>query len=92
MDKCPRTKKLLMSEVDAHNAMEAMRPTDPRQDLLEVYPCKAGGGDHFHVGHADVGGKTNRHLHPERKVADHLTYNLGRHMPTRWAELAGGRR
>jgi len=75
-DTCPRTGKIRQRLHEAHNAMEGMRCTDPRQDLLEVYSCTAGeenGANHWHVGHRDVGGRT-RPWHPPIRQAPPLTY------------------
>lgn len=88
---CPRHKKLALAEFEAHNMMEGLRPTDPRQDLLEVYRCDGGDlGEHFHVGHADPGG--GRKPSPRRlarTVEPTLTHTLGEHFPPHLLALAG---
>lgn len=80
----------MLPEFEAINAMESMRPTDPRQDLLEVYRCIAGepaGGEHFHVGHADLGGRPSAR-HPIRPARP-LTQSLAALLPPHLAALAG---
>lgn len=80
MELCPRTGKLRQTYNDACNAREYMRPGDPRQDLLEVYPCGAGeedGAEHWHVGHRDLGGRTRPELgHRSGKPVRPLTQRL----------------
>jgi hypothetical protein len=79
VDTCPRTGKIPQSYTDAVNAMEHLRPTDPRQDLLEVYPCPRHASpdtaEHWHVGHRDVGGRTRR-WHPKLPDPAPLTQRL----------------
>lgn len=96
MEKCKRTGKLAQAHHEAVNAMEYMRPTDPRQDLLEVYPCprwaSANTAEHWHVGHADpadrVEGRVRRYRPP--RTGPELTHTLGDALPAHLRALVGG--
>lgn len=95
IEKCPRTGKLSQEHHEAVTAMEFMRPTDPRQDLLEVYPCppwaSAATAEHWHVGHVDPagrGGRGKRYRAPT--PAPTLTHTLGDALPPHLRELAAG--
>ena len=94
-EKCPRTGKLVMERFEAHNAMEHMRPTDPRHDLLQVFPCprwaSENTAEHWHVGHRDPGGKAPRKGAPARpEPPASLTHTLADALPPHLRALAGG--
>lgn len=83
--KCWRTGKLPMQEFEAHNAMEDMRPGDPRQDLLQVFPCPRWASpltaEHWHVGHRDPGGRIPRKGTVPRPPGKPLTHTLAAVLP-----------
>lgn len=68
---CSYPRKLQYSHAQAHVAVEDMRPTDPRHDLLEVFPCPRGIpvelAEHWHIGHRDPGGRTQPWHRPLRE-------------------------
>lgn len=92
IEKCWRTGKLPMEQFEAVNAMEAMRPTDPRQDLLTVFPCPRWASpltaEHWHVGHTDPGGRVPRKGTGPRRPAKPLTHTLADVLPAHLRALA----
>lgn len=93
-EKCPRTGKLMQSHSEAHNAMEFLRPTDPRQDLLEVFPCPRWAStrtaDHWHVGHRDPAADIPRARYRPPQVDPELTQSLADVLPPHLRALADG--
>lgn len=85
--------KLPYTEADARNAMESMRPTDPRQDLLEVYPCPPWAStltaEHWHVGHADPADRAPRRFR-SKPPEPTLTHTLADALPPHLRALADG--